>query len=128
VIKSKEQLLATLATLEECRTALVANGNPETAHLVSVAALDIRVKLGQISEDELIAVCEAAQPAAAPVPRSGTRGLVSFLSSRAIEHLESDERASRLRARYDAVRGRCSCWVFPPSLPSASREFYSRAV
>ena len=68
---SEEQLLAILETLEECRTALVANGNRNTAHLVSVAALDIRVTLGQISEDELIALCEAVQPTAAPVAHTG---------------------------------------------------------
>ena len=71
MIKSEEQLLAILATLEACRAALVGNGSPETAHLVSVAALDIRMKLGQISEDELIALCEAAQPTAAPAAHTG---------------------------------------------------------
>ena len=69
---SEKQLFAILATLEECRAALVANGNPETARLVSVAALDLRMKLGRISEDELIALCEAAQPTAASVAHTGS--------------------------------------------------------
>ena len=59
VVNSKEKLVAILAILEECRAALVANGHPETAHLVTVAALDIRMKLGGIGEGELIALCEA---------------------------------------------------------------------
>jgi hypothetical protein len=62
VVNSQEQLLAILAMLEECRAALVANGNPETAHLVSVAALDVRMKLSGICEDDLITLCEAMMP------------------------------------------------------------------
>ena len=59
---SEKQLLAIVARLQECQVALVANGNRETAHLVSVAVLDIRLRLGRVSESELIALCEAARP------------------------------------------------------------------
>jgi hypothetical protein len=59
VVNSEQQLAAILAILEECRVALVTNGNPETAHLVSLAVLDIRMKLGGIGEGELIALSEA---------------------------------------------------------------------
>ena len=59
VVNSEQQLVAILAILEECRVALVTNGNPETAHLVSLAVLDIRMKLGGIGEGELIALSEA---------------------------------------------------------------------
>ena len=62
VVNSEEQLLTILAMLEECRAALVTNGHPKTAHLVSVAALDIRMKLSGIGEDELIALCEEMMP------------------------------------------------------------------
>ena len=72
VVNSKEQLLAILATLEECRAALVTNGNPETAHLVSVAALDVRMKLSGIGEDELIALCEEMMPI--EIAAEGVRG------------------------------------------------------
>ena len=64
VVTSEEQLLAILSTLEECRAALLTNGNPETAHLVSIAALDVRLKLSSIGEDELMALCEAMIPSA----------------------------------------------------------------
>lgn len=62
VANSNEQLLAILAMLEDCRVALVANGNPETAHLVSIAALDVRMALNGIGKDDLIALCEAMEP------------------------------------------------------------------
>ena len=44
---SDEQLLAVLARLEDCRTALTACGDRETAQLVSVAILDLRMKLNR---------------------------------------------------------------------------------
>ena len=72
MVNSEEQLLAILATLEECRAALVTNGNPETAHLVSVAALDVRMKLSGIGEDELIALCEEMMPS--NIAAEGVRG------------------------------------------------------
>jgi hypothetical protein len=72
VVNSEEQLLAILAMLEECRAALVTNGNPQTAHLVSVAALDVRMKLSGISEDELIALCEEMMPS--DIAAEGLRG------------------------------------------------------
>lgn len=61
VANSNGQLLAILAMLEECRVALIANGNPETAHLVSITALDVRMALNGIGEDDLIALCEAME-------------------------------------------------------------------
>jgi hypothetical protein len=58
VLNSDEQLLAILIALEGCRTALAAAGNGDTAHLVSVAMLDLRMKLNRIGEVELKALCE----------------------------------------------------------------------
>lgn len=72
VVNSKEQLVAILAMLEECRAALDTNGNPKTAHLVSLAVLDIRMKLGGIGEDELIVLCEAMIPSG--LKAEGLRG------------------------------------------------------
>jgi len=72
VVSSDQQLVAILAILEERRAALVTNGNPKTAHLVSVAALDIRMKLSGIGEDELIALCDAMIPS--ELKAEGLRG------------------------------------------------------
>jgi len=55
-------LLAVLAGLEECRTALIADGNRQTAQLVSVAILDLRMRLNRIGDVELKALCEAMAP------------------------------------------------------------------
>jgi hypothetical protein len=58
VANSDEQMLAVLATLEQCRAALAAAGNRESAHLVSVAILDLRMKLNRLSEEDLKALCD----------------------------------------------------------------------
>jgi len=58
VVDSDERLLSVLATLEECRVALANGGNGETAHLVSVAILDLRLKLNRITDAELRALCD----------------------------------------------------------------------
>ncbi len=55
---SDEQLLEILATLEECRSALRQDGRLDTAQLVSVAILDLRMKLNRVSDAELKALCE----------------------------------------------------------------------
>jgi hypothetical protein len=57
VANSDEQMLAVLATLEQCRAALTAAGNRESAHMVSVAILDLRMKLNRLSEDDLKSLC-----------------------------------------------------------------------
>jgi hypothetical protein len=58
VINSDEQLLSVLATLEACRATLMASGNRDTAQLVSVAVLELRMKLNGISDDDLKALCD----------------------------------------------------------------------
>src|ERR1700741_4780334 len=62
VASSEEQLRAVLARLEECRAALVAGGNRESAQLVSVAILDLRMKLNRIGDAELKALCDEMLP------------------------------------------------------------------
>jgi hypothetical protein len=62
VFDSDERLLSVLATLEECRAALANGGNAETAHLVSVAVLDLRMKLNRITDAELRALCDEISP------------------------------------------------------------------
>ena len=51
-----------LASLGECRTALVDSGDREAAFLVSVAILELRMKLNRIADSELRALCEAMLP------------------------------------------------------------------
>ena len=53
-----ERLLSILELLEECRAELLASGNTESAHLVSVAILDIKLNLHRIGDDELRAFCD----------------------------------------------------------------------
>ena len=55
----EENLRDVLATLEECQTALVRNGDRDTAQLVSVAILELRIKLNRIDDSELKALCDA---------------------------------------------------------------------
>jgi hypothetical protein len=51
-----------LATLEECRAALAGAANRETVQLLSVAILQLRMKINQITDSELKALCDAMLP------------------------------------------------------------------
>src|SRR6202047_1316072 len=62
VAKSEERLHSILATLEECQGAPVASGHRETAQLVSVAILELRIKLNHVADSELKALCDAMLP------------------------------------------------------------------
>ena len=53
-----EHLLSVLGKLEECRATLLASNSRETAELVSVAILELRMKLNGIDEMELKALCD----------------------------------------------------------------------
>jgi hypothetical protein len=55
----EENLRAVLTTLEECQASLVMNGDRDTAQLVSVAILELRIKLNRIEDSELKALCDA---------------------------------------------------------------------
>ena len=55
----EENLRAVLATLEECQASLILNGDRDTAQLVSVAILELRIKLNRIEDSELKALCDA---------------------------------------------------------------------
>jgi hypothetical protein len=70
VANSEQRLQSILATLEECRTALAANTHRETAQLVSVAILQLRMKLNRIADSELKALCDAMSPDDGPPERS----------------------------------------------------------
>jgi hypothetical protein len=55
---SDQQLHSVLHSLEECRALLAECENHETADLVSIAILDLRMKLNQIASAELKALCD----------------------------------------------------------------------
>jgi hypothetical protein len=79
VANSDERLHLILATLEKCRAALFESASPETAQMVSVAILELRLKLNRVADSELTALCDAMLPVAAlaeakPDQRSLRRG------------------------------------------------------
>lgn len=59
---SDKRLLSVLSALEECRSALVEGGDQETAMVLSVAILELRMKLNRIKESELKTLCDALLP------------------------------------------------------------------
>jgi hypothetical protein len=62
VASSEQGLHSVLATLEQCRATLTASANRETAQLVSVAILQLRMKINRIADSELKALCDAMAP------------------------------------------------------------------
>ena len=55
---SEERLLSLLATLEECRAFLADKASPETGKLLSLAILELRMELHQVTDSELKALCD----------------------------------------------------------------------
>ena len=70
VANSEERLHVILASLEQCRVGLIDSSSPETAQLVSVAILELRMKLNRITDQELRALCDAMVPDDAAAERS----------------------------------------------------------
>ena len=77
---SEERLHSVLMSLEASRAALLGCGDCETAHLVSVSILQLRMKLNRITDSELKALCdvmtpdeEPAKPLPDPKLQSGQR-------------------------------------------------------
>ncbi len=62
VANSDERLRSILASLEECRAALVDSANRDTAQLLAVAILELRMKLHRVADSELKALCDAMLP------------------------------------------------------------------
>src|SRR5258707_13608385 len=58
VAHSQERLLSLLATLEECRAFLADKASPETGRLLSLAILELRMELHQVTDSELKALCD----------------------------------------------------------------------
>jgi hypothetical protein len=80
VVYFEENLRAILTTLEECQASLVVNGDRDTAQLVSVAILELRIKLNRIEDSELKALCDVmlqevvgASKAVRPTAQEGLR-------------------------------------------------------
>ena len=66
---------------KQCQAALVLGGDRDIAQLVSVAILELRIKLNQIDDSELKALCdavlrdvEATERPHHPKPHEGPRG------------------------------------------------------
>jgi hypothetical protein len=77
---TEERLRSALATLEGCRGFLIDSGSRETAQLVSVAILELRMKLNGIADSELKALCDAMsaheermESSQGPKSRNGSR-------------------------------------------------------
>jgi hypothetical protein len=62
VANSEQRLHSIVATLEQCRATLTDSNDRETAQLVSVAILQLRMKLNRIADSELKALCDAMIP------------------------------------------------------------------
>ena len=62
MVNSDEQLLSILDGLEQCEAALRACRRDDTAHLVSVAILELRMRINGISDAELKALCDEMLP------------------------------------------------------------------
>ena len=59
---SEERLHSVLTTLEQCRAVLAETTNRETVQLLSVAILQLRMKLNRIEDSDLKALCDAMVP------------------------------------------------------------------
>ena len=62
VVNSDERMQSILEKLEQCEAALRAAGGDDTAHLVSLAVLELRMRLNGITDDELKALCDEMTP------------------------------------------------------------------
>ena len=70
VASSEERLHSVLAALEQCRAVLTDSADRETAQLLSVAILQLRMKLNQVSDQDLKALCDAMVPDDGPAEGS----------------------------------------------------------
>jgi hypothetical protein len=56
---SDNLLRSVIASLEECRALLCGSANRDAAQLVAMAVLQLRMRLHQIADSELKALCDA---------------------------------------------------------------------
>ncbi|WP_338831367.1 hypothetical protein [Bradyrhizobium sp. 27S5] len=78
VANTEERLLALLATLEECQAFLTDRTNRETARLLSLAILELRMELHKVTDSELKALCDMIA-SDEPMPEPATRQLPPYL-------------------------------------------------
>jgi hypothetical protein len=67
---SEQRLLSLLETLEECRAILMDKASLETARLVSLAILELRMELHKVTASELKALCDLMVPEDEPPPEA----------------------------------------------------------
>ncbi|MBR0757395.1 hypothetical protein JQ604_34880 [Bradyrhizobium jicamae] len=82
VANTEERLLSLLATLEECRAFLLDKASAETAQLLSLAILELRMELHKVTDGELKALCDMMSEehqAPEPPPPALTRRLPPYL-------------------------------------------------
>jgi hypothetical protein len=72
VANSEQRLHSVVAALEECRATLTGSSNQETVQLVSLAILQLRMKLNRVADSELKALCDAMTPDDEPAEGSHT--------------------------------------------------------
>jgi hypothetical protein len=72
-LHSDEQLHSVLESLEECRKVLNENRGRETAELLSIVILDLRMRLKGIANAELRALCDEMLRGTASDPVSGAK-------------------------------------------------------
>jgi hypothetical protein len=58
VVNTEQQLLSLLGTLEECRDFLLERASTDTAQLLSLAILELRMELHHVTDSELKALCD----------------------------------------------------------------------
>jgi hypothetical protein len=79
VANTEERLLALLATLEECQAFLTDRANTETARLLSLAILELRMELHKVTDSELKALCDMIASDEPVQEQSTTRQLPPYL-------------------------------------------------
>lgn len=79
VVNSEERLLSLLATLEECRDFIADKANPETARLLSLAILELRMELHRVTDEELKALCDAVEQSQRQVRATSGHPLPPYL-------------------------------------------------
>jgi hypothetical protein len=77
--RSEERLLSLLATLEECRAYLADKASPETEKLLSLAILELRMELHQVTDAELKALCDLVVDEQATQQAEADQRLPSYL-------------------------------------------------
>ncbi|MCC8938270.1 MULTISPECIES: hypothetical protein [Bradyrhizobium] len=76
VANTEERLRSLLATLEECEAVLLDRANAETARLLSLAILELRMELHKVTDSELKALCDMM---ASDEPRPAVRRFPPYL-------------------------------------------------